>query len=135
MQRVAIAADSRPCKEMRALAKRFGLVLAAGFFERSGTSVFNSCLIAYPNGKYAVQRKHNLTEAELAVELSPGPAEREVIAVNGVRLAVLICSDTGMDGISERMLAQGIDFRLCPSGGGGKLADMLHEADLQTREG
>ena len=76
-----------------------------------------------------------LTESELFAEITPGRREREVVEINGVRCALIICADGGMEGLSEDLQRQGVDYRLCPTGGGGKMADMLRAHELQSPEG
>jgi predicted amidohydrolase len=92
-------------------------------------------LIARPDGSGAAARKFALTAGERAARLTPGPRERTVVEIKRVRCAIIICADGGMDGLHEDLRGQGVDYRLCPAGGGGKIGDMLHSADLLTAEG
>ncbi|GAG06472.1 unnamed protein product, partial [marine sediment metagenome] len=92
-------------------------------------------LIASPDGSCATARKHVLTETEERAGVIPGPKEQTIIEVNGLRCAVIICADAGIEGLHENLKTRGVDYRLCPAGGGGKMSEMLHEADLLTPEG
>lgn len=123
------------CDRVVAIARRLRLAILAGFWERSNGGIYNSHLVARPDGTRAVERKHNLTPGELKAGVSQGQRARTVFEFGGVRTAVLICADTGIEGIVPELKAQGVQYRFIPTAGGGKLADYLHEADLATPEG
>jgi predicted amidohydrolase len=132
---VAEPADGPNCRRIAALAARYRITILIGFMERDHGLIFNSVLVAPPRGRVTTARKHKLTPAETRAELTPGPRERTVIEVNGVRCAIVICADAGIRGLHKRLRDAGVDYRLCPTGGGGKVGDMLHEKDLQTAAG
>lgn len=132
---VAEPVDGPNCRRVLELALRRRITVLIGFFERNGDLVHNSMLIACPDGACRTARKHVLTAGERAAGLTPGARERDIVEINGVRCAVIICADGGMDGLHEDLRGQGVDYRLCPTGGGGKIGDMLHSADLLTAEG
>lgn len=132
---VAEAADSPHCRRILEMAQMQRLTILIGFLESDGGKVYNSMLIARPDGTLGTARKHVLTSGELTARLTPGPREREIIELNGVRCAVIICADGGIDSLHEDLRAQGVDYRLCPTGGGGRISDMLHADDLLTVEG
>ena len=123
------------CRKIHELANRHQISVLIGFFENDGGSIYNSMLIARPSESLRAARKHVLTPSELFAEITPGRREREVVEINGVRCAVIICADGGMEGLSEDLQRQGVDYRLCPTGGGGKMADMLRAQELQSPEG
>ena len=62
--------------------------------------------------------------------LTAGPVEREIIHINGVRMAIVICADEGNEAVHKHLAATGVEFLFVPTGGGGNVADMLHEQDL-----
>jgi predicted amidohydrolase len=131
---VAEPIDGPIAQEVLAIARRHNIVVLAGTFEREVEAIYNTHLIAEPSGQLRVQRKHNLTDGELRARLTPGPQDPEVFSINGVRCAVLICADTGIEGIENRCKERGVELRFIPTGGGGKLSDMLSQADLATPE-
>lgn len=133
-RRAAEPADGPNCSVVSAMARRYRITTLVGFLEREDDRVYNSVLIASPDGSCRVGRKHALTQGELAAGLTPGPKPRPVVEVAGVRCAVVICADGGIDGLHEDLRAQGVDYRLCPTAGGGTVSDMLHEADLVRPE-
>lgn len=132
---VAEPVDGPNCRRVLELARRHRITILLGFFERNGNAIHNSMLIARPDGTSSAARKHVLTPGELAARLTPGVRERDLVEINGVRCALIICADGGIDGLHEDLRAQGVDYRLCPTGGGGKIGDMLHSADLLSVEG
>ena len=131
----AVAQDSAPCQRLGELAHALGLVVMVGFFEATADGRFyNSCLVAWPDGRLEVERKHALTPTELAAGITPGKRERTPFIINGVKCAIVICADDGIDGLYPMLREEGFDYRLCPTAGGGALADMLHEVELDIPE-
>lgn len=120
---------------IRAMANRNRIAILAGTFERDGAAIYNSHVVAEPSGRLHVQRKHRLTESEQRAGLRAGPRARTVFELNGVRCAVLICADTGIEGLPEELKQMRVDLRFIPTGGGGKLSDTLGQSDLETPEG
>jgi predicted amidohydrolase len=132
---VAEPFDGPHCRLIQAMAQRYRIAILIGFFERKGDALHNSMLVTRSDGACEVARKFALTPVELAARLTPGPRERLVVEFNGVRCAIIICADGGIDGLHEDLRAQGVDYRLCPTGGGGKIDEMLHASDLLTKAG
>jgi predicted amidohydrolase len=132
---VAEPVEGPHCRKIHEFAKQHQISVLIGFFENDAGSIFNSMLIARPDGSLRAARKHVLTASELFAEITPGHREREVFEINGVRCALIICADGGIEGLSEDLQRQGVDYRLCPTGGGGKVADMLRTHELQSSEG
>ncbi len=135
LARLAVSADGAECRRVQGFAKKYGIAVALGFFEAAGDQFHNSVLLARPDGTTTVARKHVLTPGEIRAGLTPGPRESTVVEFNGVKIAILICADVGREGLQADLEARGVDYRFVPTGGGGKLADMLHEADLAAPEG
>ncbi|MFW5923723.1 MAG: carbon-nitrogen hydrolase family protein [Planctomycetota bacterium] len=134
-QRMAIPADGPECDRVIRMAADHDISILMGFFERDGDRVYNSQLVARPDGMRDVERKHELTKTERQAGLSPGEAARKVFQFHDVRAAIIICADGGMDGLHERLEKKDIDFRFCPTAGGGQIDEMLHESRLDTPEG
>lgn len=132
---VAEPADGPIAGKFLALARRHRIVILAGILERAGDAIYNSHLIAAPDGRLRVQRKHNLTEGEQRARLTPGPRTTEVFTIGGVRCAVLICADSGLEGMPAECRRLGVEVRFVPTGGGGKLDETLQQSDLATPVG
>ncbi len=127
--------DGPNVKQIAGMAAKYAITALVGFFERDGEKIFNSVLIAPPDQPCRSGRKYCLTPGEIAAGLTPGPKERPVVELKGVRCALVICADAGLDGLQEDLRQQGVEYRFCPAGGGGKIGDMLHESDLVTEAG
>ncbi len=134
LEQIAVTAGSRPCGRLKKLAAEYGMTIIAGFFERERGAFYNSCLIVHPDGSRQVQRKHALTAGEKRAGLTPGPREREIIDINGIKCAVLICADGGIEGIYNDLKQQGVQYRFCPTGGGGKMSEMINERSLSRKK-
>ena len=91
--------------------------------------------MAHPDGRLDVQAKFNLTPTELAAGLSAGPKMRHSFEFSDVRTAILICADTGIDGLSTNLVDERIEFCFIPTAGGGTLNQMLRESALSNADG
>lgn len=117
--------------EVCAIARRRRIAVLAGIFEQdAGGRLYNTHLIAFPDGRLLAQRKHNITGIETKANVSPGPRKRTVFTLNGVRCAVMICADNGIEGLPDDLRRDRVELRFIPAGAGGDLHAMLHPADL-----
>jgi predicted amidohydrolase len=120
-------------------AQQYGITVLAGFIEMEDGAYYNTHVVARPDGSLGSQRKHNMTPIELKGGLSAGPRERTVFEFNGVRTALIICADSGMDGLYDMLEELRIDFRCHPCAGGDHIHDKpipyLHHEELFTAEG
>lgn len=121
--------------QIGAWARELGITIMAGFLESDGEAQYNSHIVASPDGSLSAQRKHAITPNEINGGISPGPRERTVYTFNGVRTAIIICADTGIEGLADDLKAQGVEYCFIPTAGGGKYEDYLHEEDLLTEDG
>lgn len=135
LARLAEPADGPACDRVSALAQEHGMAVIAGFYERDGADHYNAALVARPDGSRAVQRKHYLTGGEKKAGFRAGPAARSVFEFGGVRCAVMICADGSIENLDADLRAKGVEYRLCPTGGGGKMREMIREADLDHPQG
>jgi predicted amidohydrolase len=135
LRRKAEPRDGASCMRVADMARSSGVAVLAGFFERDRQCYYNSVLAARPDGISGVQRKHALTPGEVKAGLSPGPAQRTVFTFSGVRTAIVICADSGIRDLHKTLRRQRVEYRFCPTGGGGKRREMLHEEALRTAEG
>lgn len=133
--RRAVPADGPECRALVATACRAELIVMAGFNERAGDQVFNSYLIAYPNGTTQVQRKLALNDRERATGFTPGPAERLPLEIRGRHARLVICADWGSNAVHQDLDRAGCDLVFLGTAGGGTREEMLRAADLDTPEG
>ena len=119
------------CRELQALAKQSGLVIVAGFMERNGTHIHISQGAFFPDGQLVVQRKARPGPPESNIQnWQPGPDERTVFTVDGVRCAIAICADTGIPDFRNALARQGVELLLLPTAGCGPRSWGLSEATL-----
>ncbi|MHB9026503.1 MAG: carbon-nitrogen hydrolase family protein [Armatimonadota bacterium] len=130
MLQIAVSVDSEPAADVLAISKARDIIIVVGTLERNGEQLHMSQLIAYPDGRLLVQRKHNLTPTELNAGLTPGPEERTIFTVDGVRFAVSICADSGIPDLYNKLAAQGCQVSLHPCAGGGGRQYLQHQEDL-----
>ncbi len=120
-------------------AQEYGIAILAGFIEQQDGAYYNSHVVARPDGSLGCQRKHNMTPPELRGGLSAGPRERAIFEFNGIRTAIIICADSGMDGLYDMLEELGIEFRFCPTAGGDHINNRpipyMHHEELFTAEG
>lgn len=132
---VALPVTAGPFKDLSHMAQAYEMNILMGFWEFADYRFHNSVFVAHADGRTAVERKHRMCPVELGAGVTPGPRERAVHEFGGVRCAIVICMDGGIPDLPEQIRRNRIDFRFCPTGGGGKLSDMLHEEDLDTDDG
>jgi predicted amidohydrolase len=124
-------ADGKEAEQVKKLARKTGLVVATGLLERTKAGVHVSHFVAFPDGKFLVERKHILNHKELNAHLVPGDEKKKIFTLNGVKLAVCICADTGLPNIDNKLAARGCQVMLAPSAGGAGREYMCHAEDLE----
>jgi predicted amidohydrolase len=127
----APTADGPVAMRLKQMAAELNITIATGTLERIDGGYHVSCFIAMPDGRFVVQRKHLLNDAEKKLGLVCGPAERTLFEVDGVRMAVCICADVGIPGIRDTLAAQGCQVLLLITAGGGGREHIYHPNDLQ----
>ncbi|MBM4042064.1 MAG: carbon-nitrogen hydrolase family protein [Planctomycetes bacterium] len=132
--RHALAVDSAPVRSLRALSRRLRIVIAVGSIERADDAFHVSHFVLFPDGRVLVQRKHNLTDKERAGGIVPGPEERRLFTVGGVRFGICICADSGIPDIWNKLAAQGCQVSCNPCAGGGGRQHMRRAEELADPE-
>jgi predicted amidohydrolase len=131
----ALSLDSPTCRQIGDMARRHGLTLLVGFNEQDGDKVYNSQLIAHPDGALQAQRKHALNAQELANGLTPGQVERLPIRIRGHVCHIAICADWGAAAVQADLDRQGCELLFLPTAGGGRRENMLRAETLDTEAG
>jgi predicted amidohydrolase len=144
-----VAGEGKIYRKLAQAARDTGVVLSAGFSERAGDAVYLAHYVVYPDGRFVVQRKHNLNNSEAgftrAAPLRSAPDEDghgqpqelhfEIFEVNGVKCAITICADCGIDDIRPILASRGAQVLLLPTAAGGKRADRVTSKELSTPQG
>ena len=74
------------------IAETHRVTLVVGYPERDGARLYNSCLLASPDGRLANYRKLHLFDRELAL-FDPGDRAPEVVETPAGRVGMMICFD------------------------------------------
>jgi predicted amidohydrolase len=129
----AIPVDSPVLDRVTTLARDNDIVAVAGLYERDGEDIYNSAIVFYPDGRRLVQRKRALAGKEAAFA-RPGERRRVFFDVDGFKCGILICADTGIEGIFDELARDGCDVALILTAGGGSESIALHQTDVDKPE-
>lgn len=79
---------------LRAVARRHGIYLAWGMIERASTRLYNTLVLADPNGEIAaVHRKMLLFENDEEAGIHEAPPNVQIVDIAGLRVGLMICFD------------------------------------------
>lgn len=107
--------DTGPfCLWVRGHAAAHGRIVVAGFAERAGEKLYNSALIALPDGSYRVYRKTHLFYKERSI-FEPGDTGFFIVEWSGVRLGTMICYDWRFPESARTLALRGADIIAHPS--------------------
>jgi predicted amidohydrolase len=151
-----VAGQGRVYQALSQAARETNVVICAGFVEQSPDAPtpqedkkYLSHYAIYPDGHFVVQRKHRVTQAETPLAPpfaqkppfgadgtgTPGKVQIETFEVHGVRCAMAICADTGIENLNEILKAQNVQLLLAPTGAGGKRDERVTTEELKTSTG
>jgi len=122
-------------QQLQGWADQYQMTLLAGMWERDGETIYNSHLIVSPGAPVRTQRICLITGMEIAGGIASGPRERTLFSFHDISCALLICADTGLEGIYEELIGQGVEYVFIPTAGGGTRDEFLTEAELATVDG
>jgi predicted amidohydrolase len=131
--KTAISTNSVELARVATLARKHGTTIVAGFYEKLGDTLHNSAAVLHPDGRRVIQRKHLIARPEGAsCPVVPAGRDRTFFEVEGLRLALLICSDAGIPGIFEELAAAGCDAVIIITAGAGSERFGWHQAQLAS---
>ena len=125
-QRAAIPLDDPVLDDLAEFGRGHGVDIVACLWEKVEGGEHNSAVVLHVDGHRTVQRKLG----DGSKGFLPGPRERTNIEVEGIRCAILICSDSGIPGIFEELAQQGVDLVLAPTAGMGRLEWAFRQEEL-----
>ena len=102
------------CSWARSYASTHGTLVIAGFAERAGDRLYNSALVALPDGTFYVYRKTHLFYKEHQV-FSPGDTGFFVVKWEGIRVGTMICYDWRFPESARTLALKGADIIAHPS--------------------
>lgn len=98
-----------------ALAVELGVVVTVGLIEAAGTALFNTAIVAGPQGLVARYRKAHLPCLGFDRFATPGTEDFRTVAVGEVRMGVLICYDLRFPEAARLLTLQGADLIALPT--------------------
>ncbi|MEX1072882.1 MAG: carbon-nitrogen hydrolase family protein [Chloroflexota bacterium] len=106
----AVAADT-----IAGLAESHRMTVICGSLDAQGDEVFNTALIATPDGRRYTYRKMHLPFLGVDRFATPGPEPPSVIEVGGLRIGVLICYDLRFPEAARLCALDGADLIALPT--------------------
>lgn len=106
--------DGKTCNRLVEIAGNENTFIAAGLAERDGSKLYNSAVLAGPDGIVAHYRKVHLFFEE-NLWFSPGNEQPAVTDINGMKVGLLICFDWLFPEIFRLLALKGADIIAHPS--------------------
>jgi predicted amidohydrolase len=100
-------------RRMIHVAKRHRMTIVAGFLESADGALFDSVVVAGPDGETATYRKTHLYPAEQSI-FSAG-SELVTTDINGLRLGMMICFEHAFPEIATTLALEGAEVVVIPS--------------------
>jgi len=113
------------------MSKQCGMTIGVGLIELSGASLFNSYVVAMPNGEIACHRK---LHAFVSPHLQNGDRYTVFDTPHGCRMAVLICYDNNLIENARICALQGAEVLLAPHQTGGCVSGSPFAMGMIDRE-
>jgi predicted amidohydrolase len=109
--------DGPSSAELLRLSREHGMTIGAGLVERDGEGrLYNSYVVAMPDGRWAVHRKLHVFVSEF---LTPGDRYTVFDTPHGCRVGVLICYDNNIVENARATALAGAEILLAPHQTGG----------------
>lgn len=134
LQAHAVSVDSAPMRSLQALSRERNIVIAVGAIEQAKDGRYVSHFVLFPDRRVLIQRKNFLTATELGAGIVRGPEERLLFDVDGVRLAIMICSDSAIPDIWNKLAARGCQVWVGPAAGGAGREHLRKKEDIDDPE-
>lgn len=150
LERAEVQGQGPIFASLQNIAKATQVVICAGYVERFREQHHIAHYAVFPDGTYISQRKHRATPYELPLQpgvelyddgkeeigqVRPEDVHFELFQVSGVRCAIVICADLGIQELPKRLQQLGVEVMLLPVGAGGKREERLSIHELDTVEG
>ena len=102
-------------RRLATLAKELKVNLVVGLTEADGELRYNTAVLIGPDGQLIGKYRKHALEHEL-VRNTPG-SNTPAFQTDATRLGLMICADRKHPDLVRRIVAEGAEFLLCPSGG------------------
>jgi predicted amidohydrolase len=107
--------DGKYFQRLAALVRELKIHLVAGLTEADGELRYNTAVLIGPDGRLIGKYRKHALEHEL-VRNTPG-TNTPAFKTGFCRLGMMICADRKHPDLVARIVAEGAEFLLCPSGG------------------
>ncbi|MDF3035107.1 MAG: acyltransferase [Paucimonas sp.] len=108
--------DGQSTQALLKLARQHGLVIGAGLIEKDGGTLYNSYVVAEPDGRWHVHRKIHAFES---AHIAAGSSYTVFDSSLGCKLGILICWDNNLVENARITALMGADILLAPHQTGG----------------
>lgn len=109
--------DGQSAEHLMSLSRELGITIGAGLLERDAAGkLYNSYLVAMPDGSFTVHRKLHVFVSEF---LTPGGGYTVFDTPHGCRVGVLICWDNNLVENARATALMGAEILLAPHQTGG----------------
>jgi predicted amidohydrolase len=108
--------DGASARALLELSREHGMTIGAGLLELAGDRVYNSYVVAMPDGRWAVHRKLHVFEHP---DISAGDRYTVFDTPHGCRVGVLICYDNNIVENARATALLGAEVLLAPHQTGG----------------
>jgi len=127
--KVAIASDGAEIRQLKEIARKNRIDIAAGYIERAGEHCHSAHCIARADGSHTIVRKYSVDDRDQRIGITPALAQEDELRVGGAKAALAICMD-GNDAFFATAKRKGAKIILHPSGGA--CAVSAHEGDADA---
>ncbi len=112
---IAVERDGEIIGALCDIAAEFELAICAGFPERDGSVVYNSAVLARPDGSCEFYRKGHLYGDGERASFTPGADVPHVFDLFGIRTGMLICYDVEFPEYVRTLALAGAELVLVPT--------------------
>ena len=100
---------------LRDISHKHGIAIIAGFAERDGDAVFNSCVYVSGDREPVIYRKSHLYGDYEKSLFKPAEPQNRIIEIDGLKFGMLICYDVEFPENVRRLALAGVDGVLVPT--------------------
>lgn len=112
---LAEPADGAQVTALSRIAEKHGVAIVAGLAERAEGVIYNSAMLALPDGSHVVYRKCHLYGDYERALFAPGGRMPEVVALDGLQLGILVCYDVEFPEAVRKLAIAGADLIVVPT--------------------
>jgi predicted amidohydrolase len=132
--RLAEPRDGKMVASIAELARSHGIAIVAGFPERDGETIYNSAVLAQPDGALTIYRKCHLYGPLEKAAFTASDRLPAITAIAGIKAALLICYDVEFPEMVRAATLAGAELVLVPTAlPRGAAGERVSQSMIQTR--